>query len=136
MILLRKAACDRWQPGFRDLSARAFQRWRRFATREILVVERSPEFRARLAEIDGVPMERASTQDRRDAAGTCDAEFIAYVDSLGRNPDPRLATPEGAWRAFVAALRAGDRAEALSLMTGYARDRHREEFQRQTPQML
>lgn len=136
VILLRGAACDRLQPGFRDLSARAFARWRRFGLEAIAAVEASPEFQARLAEIGRFPGRGAGPRDRRDAATLCGDQFIAQLETLGRDADPRLATPEGTWRTFVAALQAGDRQAALAAMTDTGRDRQRRRFEEQSPGAL
>ncbi len=85
-ILLRKAACDRVQPGFRDLSANAFRRWRRFATQTIDAIEQSPEFKARLADVGRLPADAPGAQDRRDADAFCGDDFIGRIEALGRDP--------------------------------------------------
>jgi hypothetical protein len=136
VVLLRGAACDRVQPGFRDLSARAFARWRRFAPDAIAAVERSREFQARLAEVTRLPAGSARRRDRQEAAALCGDDFISHLETLGRDADPRLATPESTWRTFVAALRAGDRNAALAVMSDATRERQRRRFEEQSPEAL
>lgn len=136
VILLRGAACDRLQPGFRDLSARAFARWRRFGLAAIASVERSPDFQARLADIGRFPAGGAGPRDRREAAALCGDDFVAQLEALGRDADPRLATPRGTWQTFVAALQAGDLNGALATMNDTTRERQRRRFEEQSAQAL
>lgn len=135
-ILLRKAACDRSRPGFRELSARAFERWRRFGRQAIDAVERSSEFQVRLTEVANLPVGDPREADGQEAAAICGDDFIAHIAELGRDADPRMVTPEATWRAFVVALRAADRTSALDLMTETTREHQRRRFDGQPDQSL
>jgi hypothetical protein len=75
-------------------------------------------------------------QDRRDADAFCGDDFITRIETLGRDPDPRLGTPDGTWRTFVAALQAGDLTAALAVMTDTAREQQRGRFEKQSAQVL
>jgi hypothetical protein len=135
LILLRHAACGRVRPGFRDLSASAFTRWRRFGGSSIEAVEKSPQFRARLADAARLAPPR-SPADRRETATNCGDDFIEYLDRLGRDPDPRMSTPQRTWAAFVAGMRKADRETALAFMTDKAREDQRRRFDAQSDATL
>jgi hypothetical protein len=128
IVLLRKAACDRAVPGFSDRSAEAYARWRRHGTAAIVTVERGAAFRSRLAGVDKLPRGPVRPDEREQAEATCGDEFIRYLYELGRDADPRLATPESTWKTFVAALRAHDREAASALLTRAARHDQRRLF--------
>ena len=102
LILLRKAACDRARPGFRDSSAPAFARWRRFGNSSIEAVEKSAQFRARLADAARLATP-SSPADRYQTARYCGNDFIEYLDRLGRDPDPRMSTPQRTWAGLASA---------------------------------
>jgi hypothetical protein len=135
VILLRKAACDRARPGFRDRSARAFARWRKFGGSSIEPVENSAQFQARLADAARLapPL---SPADRSQTATYCGDDFIEYLDRLGRDPDPRMSTPQRTWAAFVGAMQQADRKTALAFMTDTAREHQQRRFDAQSDATL
>ena len=119
-LLLRKAACDRFEPGFRERSARAFERWRRYRAVEIAGIESRPGFSAQVAEMDRVAA----------SGGGVDSELgsealLAIFDDEGRPSDVQLSTPEGAWREFLDALSRADRARALACLSAAGREAQR-----------
>lgn len=135
LILLRKAACDRARPAFRALSAPAFARWRRFGGSSLEAVEKDPQFQAQLAEAARLPA-ASSPDDRREAALQCGDDFIEHLDRLGRDPDPRMQTPQRTWAAFLEALHRADRQTALTFMTDAAREPQRARLDAQSDATL
>lgn len=122
-LLVRKAACDRFVPGFRERSARSFERWRRFRAAEIAAIEGRPSFGSQIAEMDRVAASGGGT----DSDLGPDA-LISIFEEEGRAPEPQLSTPGGTWLEFAAALSRADRARALRCMTLSAREAQRSGF--------
>lgn len=119
-LLLRKAACDRFEPGFRARSARAFERWRRYRAAEIAAIESRPGFAAQVAEMDRV----AASGGGADSELGSDA-LLAIFDDEGRQNDPRLSSPQAAWSEFLDALSRADRARALACLSPAGREAQR-----------
>lgn len=119
-LLLRKAASDRFVPGFRERSGRAFARWRSFREAEIAAIEARPGFSSQVAEMDRVVASGGGT----DADLGPDA-LVAIFEEEGRAPEAQFSTPGGTWLEFVAALGRADRARALRCLTLASREAQR-----------
>ena len=122
-LLVRKAACDRFVPGFREQSARAFAAWRRVRPAEVQAIESRPGFTAQVAAMDRVAAAGGGANEELQG----DA-LIAIFEAEGRPADASLATPESAWREFLGALARADRARALACMSAAAQQVQRSQL--------
>lgn len=126
-LMVTKRGCDDRMPGFREKVAADYARWRQKNLQRVAVTERSPEFARQL---DDARKQRAAANSMGApdyVSKECDR--IAAVLEKSAGPEPGLATPEGAFKVFVDAVRRGDAAAALRCMGGTARDEYRRAFQ-------
>jgi hypothetical protein len=111
--LLERCRAD--EPGFADRSAPLYQAWK---VRHAVTLT---THKALLA---------AKVRDYRRGGGgmppqACSEEWMHGLEPMARMPDPRFASVEKTWSRFVEALKAADRAAALSCLHGNAEARWR-----------
>lgn len=103
-------------PGFADKSAAVYQAWRQ-------------RHAATLVEHDKALWVRIRAARRGEASAPlalCTDDWLRNMESLSRMPDPRFATVEKTWQAFVGALLMADRQAVLDCLAGKAEARWKE----------
>ena len=119
----RYATCSLVEPAYRERVAKDYARFREAYRAIVEPYERSAGFaqdvarmRKLVAEIaaDNTP---SALKARKDQMTEC-AHFEQNFNLRWGAPDPRLATPEGALQAFIAAVRGGNKRAALEASAG------------------
>ena len=107
-------------PGFAEKSAAVYQAWRQ-------------RHAATLVEHDKALWARVRAARRGEASAplsACTDDWLRNMESLSRMPDPRFATVEKTWQAFVGALLMADRQTVLDCLAGKAEARWKERVDR------
>ena len=132
-VLMLKAICDIYVPGFQDKSAAAYSKWRQRNLEVVQQFERDPDSSSSKANkltkeerMEMIQNEKISPLERSKFIESCNDELIEHL--LWIAPDPRLNTPEGTWTTFLNALRSGDRKLAVSCLTSQARQNFRHQI--------
>lgn len=117
LAVIFKKACDQSVPGFREKSSAAWAGWRTRNAREIARLEQTPLFKETMRQAAAKghgPLAEPRLMER------CN-EWIEEIERAGLPPDPKYATPQKTWDAFLAALRRNDQKGAAACLTGNAR---------------
>jgi hypothetical protein len=111
--LLERCRAD--EPGFSERSAPLYQAW--YVRHAVTLSTHKALLTAKVREY------------RRGAGGmppnACSEEWMHALEPMARMPDPRYASVEKTWARFIEALKAADRAAALSCLHGNAESRWR-----------
>lgn len=118
--------CRRDQPGFAEKSGSVYVAWQRRHGAVLGVHERLLATKVWAA--------------RYGAAARplhlCTEDWLRSIEALARTPDDRFSSVEKTWTVFLNALRAADRATALSCLTGQAQARWQERADKMTDDEL
>ena len=134
-ILLRKAACDRARPGFRELSARAFEVGEGSARRRSTPSGAVQSSRRACWRWQSCPVTCREDATRKTQLPSAETIYRAHRGARPR-PGPAHGDAGRNLDRFVAALRAADRASALALMTATKREHERQRFDGQSDESL
>jgi len=122
--------CVALDPGFGERSSKAWGRYRQRHLAEIQGFEANATMR------EAVSKEHLAAQPPAQLADlSAKCQLLAEPDAFDEPhpPDPRLASPEATWNAYLAAMRSGDPDQVLVLMTFEARKKARARLAAMTP---
>lgn len=119
----RYATCSVFEPAYRERVAKDYGRFRESYAAFVEPYERSAVFAQDVASMRKFVAENAAenTPSALQARQSQMKECANYDQNFNVNwgaPDPRLATPEGALQAFIAAVRVGNKRAVLEASAG------------------
>lgn len=106
--------CEIGAPDFVAAHAQVFKDYRRRHADAIAYVEKQ---RDHAAMVSSLKSPQGIQQARGMAAAFCNEKTIKGLARFGRQADPRLLTPKGAWDFLRASLEAANRAQALLVVS-------------------
>lgn len=128
LTLLAKLGCDVVVPGFATRTAGAFAAWRQVRAGAVDRVEASADYRAREAESRRLLTEQPSSADVAEMTRYCEDQLLPLLAKEAAPADSRFQSPQRTFAAFVAALRAADRAAAIACLSDLGTDEMRDQL--------
>jgi hypothetical protein len=124
--LMMRPSCVKNLAGFETGSREIYQQWR----------AKHAETVARM-ESQAKPLEATAVRpDQVEELRVQCEQLLGYMKNDVLPADPRLASPEGTWKALIAALRAGDKIAAADCFIGSAKETYVSLIQRLTPAQM
>jgi hypothetical protein len=135
LVLIQKKFCDSAYPAFKEKYAALWDTYRARHNADVRETENSAGYKYWQGFFDGRPLPK-NELEARAVEQQCDGEVLDTMLPLTLPPNPKLASPQSTWSAFLTAWKKGDREEMQTYLLGETRTKFRQQAAINSPSYL